>query len=228
MDGAAIVRSEFDSEIFGVGFFRVVRMDGAAVRDALSRLPDRPLIVDAKVPADAFEMIAALDAAGFRRASTLVEFSAVPEPRSGRDTAVARALSLSEDDLDTHAHGFRFQRFRQDARIPAEASVRLMRRWIANSLAGRREVLAIGRNFCTYAVDGERLVIDLLSCPDGGQGMAGRLLEAIEAEAAMRGCRELRVTTEAENVAAMKVYLRAGFRPALAWAAMHLVRDGTA
>ncbi len=100
-----------------------------------------------------------------------------------------------------------------------------MRRWITNSLGGRREVLAIGRNFCTFAVEGARLTIDLLSCPDAGQGVAGRLLTSIHAEAATRGCTELRVTTEAENVAAMRVYLRAGIVPVRSWAAMHMVRS---
>ena len=108
--------------------------------------------------------------------------------------------------------------------MPAEGAVELMRRWITNSLAGRREVLAIGRNFCSYAVDDARLTIDLLSCPDAGQGVAGRLLTSIHAQAAARSCVEMRVTTEAENIAAMRVYQRAGFVPMQSWAAMHLVR----
>lgn len=225
MPGRAIVRSDFDSAAFGVEFFRVATREAAAIADAVLSLPEGPLIVDAKVAADDFAMIAVLDAAGFRKASTLVEFGASPDKARSPDSDVRREVSLTASDLDAHAQGFRFQRFRQDSRIPAAGSVELMRRWITNTLAGRREVLALGRNFCSYAVDGSRLTIDLLSCADAGQGVAGRLLTAIHAEAAARGCSELRVTTEAENIVAMRVYLRAGFVPVRSWAAMHLVRS---
>ena len=224
MTGPGIVRSEFDSEIFAVNFFRVVSDDAAVITQAAKALPDGPLIADAKVAAGDFEAISALGAAGFRKISTLVEFAAEPKAGVMAGDGVARQLVLSEGDLEAHAQGFRFQRFRQDPLIPANRSVELMRRWIANSLAGRREVLAIGRNFCSFAVDRNCLTIDLLSCLDAGQGMAGRLLDAIHAEAVDRRCSELRVTTEAENVAAMRVYLRAGFSPVLSWGAMHLVR----
>ena len=221
---ATIVRSEFDSAVFGVPFYRVTATDPAALPAAFQGLPAGPLIVDAKVAADAVDMIGALDSLGFRKASTLVEFAAAPSGDAGQDDDVARMLDLSEADLDEHARGFRFQRFRQDPRLPRERSMALMRQWIANSLGGRREVLALGRNFCTFAVDGGRLTIDLLSCPEAGRGMAGRLMRAVHAEAAARGCGEVRVTTEAENTVAMRVYLRAGFLPVSSWAAMHLVR----
>ncbi|MEQ9040545.1 MAG: hypothetical protein RIE24_19560 [Silicimonas sp.] len=224
MGEPAIVRSAFDSDIFGVEFFRVVTPDTAAVVEAVRNLTAERFILDAKFPADELDRAAALDAAGFRKASTLVEFATAPYPRATRDPEQASELRLGDDDLDAHAAGFRFQRFMQDGRIPKAGSEALVRRWIANSLSGRRETLAIGRNFCTFAVDEGRLTIDLLSCLDTGQGMSGRLLACIHAEAASRGCGEVRVSTEAENAPAMRAYVRAGFRPVRSWAAMHLVQ----
>lgn len=220
----AIVRSDFDSDIFGVAFHRVARLDPAAIADALRDLPETGLIVDAKVPADDFELIGKLTRLGFQKASVLVEFADTPDGSAKNEESVSRELRLDASDIDAHAKAFRFQRLMQDNRIPREKSVELMRRWIANSLAGRREVVAIGRNFCTYSASAGRLTIDLLSCLDQGKGIAGRLLNAIHAEATARGCQEVRVTTEAENVIAMRVYMAAGFSPVAAWAAMHLVR----
>lgn len=226
MNGCAIVRSEFDSEIFGVEFFRVVGRDPGKIEAELRALPSGPVMVDAKVDADSFDLISCLNGAGFRKASTLVEFSTVPDADATPDPEQSANLILGNGDLDAHANGFRFQRFAQDDRIPKDSVVALMRNWITNSLAGRRKTLAIGRNFCTYTVEGGCLTIDLVSCLDTGQGMTGRLLGALHAEAKARGCREMHVTTEAENVSAMRAYTRAGFKPVRSWVAMHLVRSG--
>lgn len=217
----ALERLSFDSEIFGVDFFRVATTDAGQVAALVARL-QVPAIVDAKVSADDKGRIAELDALGFRKVSTLVEFSS--SATAGNLDGDARDhLTLDADDLDEHARGFQFQRFAQDGRIPRERTVEFMRAWIANSLAGRREVVAIGRNFCTYAVQGQRLTIDLLSVVDGGKGIAGRLLKSIRAIAGLRYCAEVRVATEAENIRALRVYIGAGFVPVAGWAAMHLV-----
>ncbi|MBT8424768.1 MAG: GNAT family N-acetyltransferase [Silicimonas sp.] len=224
MAGPAVERSDFDSDIYGVEFHRVTVADAGRIAEALERLPDTGLIVDAKVPADDLATIDALVGLGFQKASVLVEFGAAPDPDATTDAGAARVLTLSEADLDAHAGAFRFQRLMQDGRVPRGKTEELMRRWISNSLAGRREVIAIGRNFCTYSVADRRLTIDLLSCLDRGRGIAGRLMRAIHAEASTRGCDEVRVTTEAENVTALRVYQAAGFQPVASWAAMHLVR----
>lgn len=223
MAGAAIERSEFDSEVFGLDFFRVAVPDANRVAIELTKLPQNGAVVDAKLDAGDFVTLGRFDALGFRRAATLVEFASQPLAGTA-EFDVQRSLLLDPDSLDAHARGFRFQRFAQDSRLPVEKAVELMRRWITNSLAGRRETMAIGQNFCTYDVADGRLTIDLLSCIDRGRGMAAQLLGAIHQEAAARGCHEVRVTTEAENVTAMRVYMSGGFRPRAAYAAMHLVR----
>lgn len=224
MSGPGVVRSDFDSEIFGVDFYRVVSNDIGLVRFAIQELPRERLIVDAKIAADDLDLVAGLDAIGFRKASTLVEFEASTVADATADPGLSRSLELGSEDLGSHASGFRFQRLMQDARIDRARTTELMRRWIANSLAGRRETLAIGRNFCTFSVDEGRLTIDLLSCLDKGQGIGARLLRSVHAEAAARGSNQVRVTTESENIPAMRLYSSAGFRPFAAWAAMHLVR----
>ncbi len=108
----AIVRSDFDSAVFGVEFFRVVRFGAEEISAAVQSLPAGPLIADAKVAADDFDAFAALDRAGFRRASTLVEFGGAPDAHAGMDGDAMRRLTLSASDLEAHARGFRFQRFR--------------------------------------------------------------------------------------------------------------------
>jgi hypothetical protein len=222
--GSGVVRSDFDSDVFGVEFYRVISNDVELIRSATDALPKEGVIVDAKVPADDMGLVAGLDAIGFRKVSTLVEFETKPAAGSAADPDLSRSLELGSEDLEAHATGFRFQRLMQDVRIDRARTSELMRRWIVNSLAGRRETLAIGRNFCTFSVHDGRLTIDLLSCLDKGQGIGARLLRCVHAEAAARGCTEVRVTTEAENITAMRLYSAAGFRPVAAWAAMHLVR----
>lgn len=224
MPGPGVVRSDFDSEIFGVDFYRVVSNEIGLVRHEIEVLPRERLIVDAKIAADDLGLVAGLGAIGFRKASTLVEFETKPAADTAADPDLSRSLELGSEDLDAHARGFRFQRLMQDVRLDRARTTELMRRWIKNSLAGRRETLAIGRNFCTFSVDRQRMTIDLLSCLDKGQGIGGRLLRSVHAEATARGCTEVRVTTEAENIGAMRLYSAAGFRPVAAWAAMHLVR----
>jgi hypothetical protein len=222
--GAPIIHSEFDSGIFGVPFYRVLDAGAAGLAEALDALSGGAVIADAKLPASDLAAAARLSALGFQKASTLIEFGGAPAGGQVPDPDLRHELSLSHEDLASHAQGFRFQRFRQDARIPEARSVTLMERWIDNSLGGRRETVAIGRNFCTFAVSGERLTVDLLSCLDTGQGVAGRLLAALHGIAGARGCRDIRVATEAENLAALRTYLRAGLLPVETWAALHLVR----
>lgn len=226
MPGTIIELSEFDSDVFGLPFYRVLDADAGAVAEALKGLPSGPAVVDLKLPASDPDETARFAALGFRKASIMVEFEAPPLVSALPDPKLARTCALSGADLTAHAAGFRFQRFRQDGRLPAERSIDLMRRWIANSLAGRRETLAIGPNFCTFSADDTCLTIDLLSCIDQGQGMAKRLLTSFHAEGQARGATILRVTTEAENARAMHSYARAGFVPVRSYVAMHWIRQG--
>ena len=221
--GRVLEWCEFDSEIYGVDFYRALTSDVGLVADAIAAL-QAPTVVDLKLDSSDPNIVDAFAALGFRKASVLVELELKVSSNVVADKEALDRLELKDADLEAHAQGFRFQRFRQDGRLPEAASVRLMRSWIANSLAGRRETCAIGRNFCTFSVAEKRLTIDLLSCIDQSQGVAGRLLDSVHSEAAQRGMSEIRVTTEAENVAALRTYVRAGFRPAKSWAAMHYVQ----
>lgn len=216
--------SDFDTEVFGCPFYRLVGSDAARIVEALDALGSGPLMVDAKVSAEDSDLLHALEKAGFHRAATMVEFSATPASGAGPDPEACDSLVLEASDLRSHAEGFRFQRFRQDGRIPVARSVAFMERWIANSISGRRRTLAIARNFCTFSVADGTLTIDLLSCLDTGRGMAGRLLRSVHGIAWRADCREMRVTTEAENARAMRSYTSAGFRPAASHVALHLVR----
>jgi hypothetical protein len=102
-----------------------------------------------------------------------------------------------------------------------------MARWIENSLSGRFKVASIGRNFCTFGLAGDELAIDLLSCLDARQGFATRLLHSLATSAAATGAKRIRVTTEAENLGAVRLYLSCGFFPVRSTVCMHRV-DGPA
>ncbi|MCG7522019.1 GNAT family N-acetyltransferase [Ruegeria sp. Ofav3-42] len=223
MTGCALQHLDFDSAIFGRDVLRVVRPDSRRVQAELQE-KSGALMVDAKLSSACFDQIAAFERLGFRRVATLITLEASPLSEPPEDIP-DRSLQLSDNDLKHHAEGFVFQRFRQDSMIDSELAKEFMRLWITNSLAGRRETLARGSNFCTYCVTDQTLVIDLLSVIEPGRGIAGQLLQAIRSEGAARSATRVRVTTEAENSRALHSYVNAGFVPVMSETALHLVRD---
>lgn len=225
---AALVYSQFDSDIFGADFWRVVGADADAVAREIAGLnADVALIVDAKLPAGQRDSIAKFQALGFCKAAVMIEL-VQPAPRDLPAPAMVPKtvahLTLAPAVLRQHAENFIFQRFRQDPQLPQAASIKLMEIWIKNALAGRRNVVAIRNNFCTYSIADAALTIDLLSCIDRGQGVATQLLTAVMAVARAAGVGQVRVTTEAENVIALRTYIRAGFVPENSTVALHFVR----
>jgi hypothetical protein len=61
------------------------------------------------------------------------------------------ALAVPDDVLWRHAGNFRSDRFSQDPLLPEEGVRTLYRRWIGDSLSGRKRVAHDGKDFCTYA-----------------------------------------------------------------------------
>jgi len=223
---ATLQYSAFDSAIFGLRFLRVTAFDVSALADEIAAEPyDVPLVIDAKIPASDSATIDALRGLGFEKAATMVELSWQARALHIDLPHVETELQLSADDLTAHAEQFIYQRFYQDPRISRSATVKLMHTWIANSLGGRRKSVSMGRNFCTYALNDDRVTIDLLSCIDRGQGIAAQLLVAVQGIAVQTGLPAVHVTTEAENMVALKTYVRAGFVPCATAVALHFVRD---
>ena len=217
--------SEFDSDVFGVRFFRLTSADAEGLADELEKEKSRgPMIVDAKVVAGEREQELRLVKLGFRKVTTIVElFAKASKPPSGEvGPEVVDSLTLNAADLRAHAASFVFQRFRQDPLIPPEDAIRFMETWIANSLGGRRQVLAIGRNFLTYRRLESEIELELMSCLDRNVGMATGLVSAAKSIASDLGL-PMRTATEAENMPAMRVHFSHGFLPSKATLALHLV-----
>jgi len=226
MSGGSLYFSSFDSDVFRVPFFRLTSVDAAELADELQVEKSKgPMIADAKIAAGDVAQERRLIGLGFRRVTTQVELTAtIGTQWSGAQAAgFTDSLVLDATDLTAHAASFVFSRFLQDPFIPRADAVRFMETWINNSLNGRRKVVAIGRNFCTYQLRETALEIDLLSCLDRRAGIATRLLSAIRTIAANADLPAVQVVTEAENVPALRTYVLSGFVPSKATLAMHLV-----
>ena len=218
MPRSALVYQAFDSDVFGVPFYRLSDPASVRVAEDIAALSDQgDFIADAKLPMGEAQAIAALERLGFRRICSQVELSHdLAESGAMKSVPAARLadrLALEAESLSAHAAGFRFARFLQDPLLPQAASRRLMERWIANSLSGRCKLAVIGSDFCSFKDKGAELVIDLLSCLETGRGHASGLLQAVLAHARDKGAERVRVVTEAENRPAMRTYRRNGFRP---------------
>lgn len=224
--GELVDRIAFDEAIFGVPFFRVADPAhpdlASAFRDRVSRLDHA--MADARCAVDDRDALRRSLDLGFRRVCTQITLTGTP--REGADdpgvTEAAR-WPLSEGDLARHARGFRFSRFGQDVCVPPPLAERWIAAWLANSVSGRRRVLAIGPDLVTFApprADGV-LTVDLVSVIRTRRGHASRLVAHLLAVAARAGARSVEVTTEAENVAAQRLYLGAGFTPTAARACLH-------
>lgn len=218
---------EFDTEMFQMPFFRVVRLDKNGLQEEIERLPEH-CVVDAKVPLDQTEWPHLLPQFGFRRVCTMFTLvHSLKESAAVDSDAVefSGTLDLPEETLWEHARNFVSDRFSQDPLLPEEGKHRLFYHWVRNSLTkGRKRVAAIGRNFCTFSVSGEGVVVDLVSVLDKRQGMGRAIMTALVEQARREGLRTVTVTTECENAAAWKLYSQIGFTPAAFTAAFHLVR----
>ena len=114
-----------------------------------------------------------------------------------------------------------FSRFRADPRLPAAKCDALYERWIRRSIAheladdvlvarGQRAVAGL----VTASASGTSASIGLLATSESerGRGVARALLAGAVDWASARGCTHLEVATQRENVAACRLYERAGYR----------------
>jgi len=224
-----VERISFDEAIFGVPFFRIPDPGRDEVEEEFraATAPYPEVMADARAPADARATHGRLLDLGFHRVCTQVTFAAPPSS-AGPDSDIVESerWSLSGADLLEHARGFSFSRFAQDPRTPRALAERWIATWLGDSVAGRRRVLAMGPDVVTYALpdDDGVLTVDLVSVIRAGRGNGRRLVDHLRGLAGRLGAREVRVTTEAENVPAQRLYVAAGFAPVHARACFHLVR----
>ncbi|HSU17088.1 GNAT family N-acetyltransferase [Longimicrobium sp.] len=209
------------------GAMRIGAVVGGAVREA-DASGARLLVL--RADARDARAVPALEDAGFRLADTLVTFATqrleAPEDAArGVDAAEERDL----DALRRIARGFRTGHFHADPRIPSARAEDVYVRWIENSLAGRADAVLVGRDerdavegFITCRMDRRRSaslprphgVIELVAADAAaqGRGVGGRLVAAALRWFAAQGAGSAEVGTQIDNLGAVRLYERSGFR----------------
>jgi GNAT superfamily N-acetyltransferase len=211
----SVAQQAFDTEIFGLPFYRVMDLDQADLeRDLPPLLRRKPVIVDAKVPADRSDLVRFLLGFGFRSVCTQVTLvhDLAKVPVTPQRVDVRAHVEFDAETLHAHVANFQADRFARDPLIHSTEHDRLYERWIENSLA-RMQAAVHGRNFCSFAIQDRRVSIDLLSVLDKKQGIGRNLVSAVLREAARQRKESVAVVTECGNEAAWRLYLRCGFRP---------------
>ena len=222
-----IQRQDFDTEAFGIPFFRVRSFNQLQLEEELASLiVRRPLIIDAKVPADLVDIGRLLQRYGFRKVCTQIELTREIAARNGGNSEVSiqDKMELSEDVVRAHARNFLYSRFRLDPKLPREGAERLYCNWIRNSISGgSKKVVCLGNNFCTFAEMPDVTRIDLVSVLDKRQGVASALLSALFEHGYENHRRLIEVVTECENKPAWQLYLKNGFTLIRFYSAFHFV-----
>lgn len=209
---------DVDAVLAGVTVEAARRADGAGIDLLFLRCDAR----DATLPR-------LLAGEGFWLADTLVTFVAGLGETAPGNAEVAHARAEDLPVLRTIARAFRTGHFHADPRIGRERADGLYERWVENSLAGRADATLVVRGgdggplgFITcrlIAGAGESAphgVIELVAVDPRvqGQRVGHRLVAAALRWFAQAGAASVEVGTQVDNLAAVHLYQRAGFRAA--------------
>jgi GNAT superfamily N-acetyltransferase len=216
---------EFDTDVFGVPFYRLVDARPPRLQEEVAALASNPpCIADAKLPAEDIQSGARLLELGFRKICVQIELkhrlgvSVHPTRSQIRDRVV-----LPNAIIRAHASQFVFDRFALDIALPSKGHDRLYEKWIRNSLEGSSHLVAtFGDNFITFREQAGNIKIDLVSVLQKGQGIGADLIRTVLNCAKERQVREVDVITECENLPAVRLYLSTGFLPARFFSVFHL------
>lgn len=218
------VRDEaFESEVLG-GLVRrlLARSDGTldpADLEALERMSPA-LLVAARIDEHDVAGAGLLEAAGFREVEQLVTYSTSDMGARGTGGSVPVRKALPADEGACVAIGrraFTHDRFHADSAIPSESADELKARWVANDLAGRADLALVVdpegdvSGFILCLLRDGRAVVDLVAVDPsaGGRGLGAALLDAALIVYQERA-EVLEAGTQASNVAACRMYERAG------------------
>jgi ribosomal protein S18 acetylase RimI-like enzyme len=206
------------------------------VTDASGESPDDDArsLTYAKVDVADTESVRRLAAKGFTVVDVHLTFAhrrAASGPEPGLLVEPARP-EHGEALVSIAGRCFRYSRFHLDPLLPDELADRVKREWVLSYVEGRRgvELLAAldeGRpvGFLAVLEGGDARVIDLIGVAAETQGRgAGRTLVNAFVERHRAEGRELRVGTQAANVASVRLYESTGFSLASASYVLHLHR----
>jgi GNAT superfamily N-acetyltransferase len=226
-------RTPFDETFLKVACYHLVPPIGATDLAALNAArAAHPIFASAKIDASDVEAASALEEFGFRRICTQILLRcSLDHQASLADVArITDKIDLSCADVLVHAAQLTKGRFRQDSLIDPDAAIELYAAWVRNSTRGGKRVAAIDRNFLSFEDRQDVRWIDLVSVLDQRRGMAVRLLGTIIDDARQRHLQQVKVVTDADNVAALRAYAAVGFEPERSLVVFHLLSasgDGT-
>jgi dTDP-4-amino-4,6-dideoxy-D-galactose acyltransferase len=185
----------------------------------------------ARVDAADTARVAALEGIGFRVVDCGVTLTRPPLPAPPDPPGVVAAAPAHVEDVAAiGASAFATSRFHLDPRMPPGLADRIKAEWARNCAAGLRgagTIVALreGRpaGFLAVLADGADRVIDLVAVAPAhrGRGVGRALVSAFIARWGP-GARELRVGTQAANVASLRLYGSTGFRVSATAYALHL------
>ncbi len=217
-------RQAFDSEAFGLDFYRVRRFEYRALAEDLARLRQLPRVMaDARIAACDREADRFFQVQGFRKICVQLRFAAMARPIDADpdDTVEDR---LGPAAVPRHVGNLVYDRFNLDAAVEKAGRDRFQAAWIGNSLASPsiRKVYH-GESFISFKVSGADAVVDIVSVLEHRQGIGSALLARVCGAAARMGLARVLVTTEAENVPACRMYQKNGFRLDAHFSCFHYV-----
>lgn len=213
---------DWDSDFFGTPIGRVCASDSISLTSAVEEADAdgvRCLYLLWPV-ADLAGMQAAVSL-GFRAYDVRVELSCSLDGDRHRPDGVREARAEDEQALVGLARErMRDTRFWADERFPRERVRALYEKWLRRGLstAPLRRTLVAGERegFLTCEIDTERGVgrIELIAVAAGkeGAGLGNALVRAAASAFAEAGLERAEVVTQAQNIAAQRLYQRNGYR----------------
>jgi ribosomal protein S18 acetylase RimI-like enzyme len=238
-DRRAIARLEWDSTFFGLAIGRVdPPLDAGAARGVAADAAASGLdCVYLRAAASDVDTIQAAESAGFRLVDIRLTFASdgpfhEPAPTLASDVVVRGARPEDVPALEAIAREAHFDgRFHVDAGFGAARASALYAHWIARCCANRDgEVFVLERRgtisgylACERDDEGAgRIALVAVSDAAQGQGLGLALVARGLAWFQQAAVSRVRVVTQGRNVAAQRLYQRAGFRTESADVWLHL------
>jgi dTDP-4-amino-4,6-dideoxy-D-galactose acyltransferase len=220
IETASIIKPlAWDSGFFGVPSYYLKPENSQLVETALEKVKGPCFVQSSSLEPTAWLS----EKYGFQYVGSKIEFEKKLVQRNVK-IALEFANESDLENLSSYLQGFyRESRFFQDSHISEERSLKLFETWIVNAIAGKFDDYCLIlradngkiKTFCTIKLlDNNCAKIGLFGvAPEyQGQGLADSMLMQVEAFLAQtEDVKRLFVSTQGENFAAQKVYLKFGF-----------------
>ncbi len=221
----------FDSEVFGLPFFRLITDAGNHLYRDLGILRNLNLPAfgcDAKISSTDDSSLIQLQKEGFIHVCDQITYGIAP----GSSTFVPEVkavelMDMDEAEISFHADNFKDDRLSLDSRIPCASIKRFYTKWISNSFSfPGKTIYSLQSGLCITHLKQDVLKIDLVSVLEKRKGVGSRLIGHTLAQASQGKIPRVEVTTESHNKGAIKVYTRNGFQEKTRLSCLHFFHYG--